>query len=74
MDEFTAKQLELDLGDIPEKPIYVKLTPGTDLFNKVATVSNHLKVSPTKAARLLMAGGWASYVKTNLMDMKRKWL
>ncbi len=66
--------MELDLGDPPEKAIYVKLTPGTDLFNQVVLVSNHLEVTPTKAARILMKQGFSNYMKSKIMDMKRKWL
>lgn len=74
MGEFTAQQLKLDLTNPPEKAIYVKLTPGTDLFNKVVLVSEHLEVAPTKAARVLIAGGFSGYIRTRFMDMKRKWL
>ncbi len=74
MDEYTAQQMVLNLTDPPEKAIYVKLTPGTDLFNKVVLVSEHLEVTPTKAARVLMSGGFLSYIRTRLMDMRRQLL
>ncbi len=71
MDEFSGKQLEMELIKPPDKAIYVKLTPGTELFNRVVACAEHLEVKPTKAARILLRAGWAGYAKSKLMDMRR---
>lgn len=74
VDEFTAKQMELDLTSVPKKAIYIKLTPDTDLFNKVVLCADHLEVTPTKAARILMRAGWLGYIKSKLMELRSKGL
>lgn len=44
-----------------ERPIYIKLTPGTDIYIKVLTVANKLDVNPTRAARYMMRNGWLGF-------------
>lgn len=61
----------MELTDPPEKAIFIKLTPGTELFNKVVLCSRHFEVKPAKAARLLMRAGWLGYLKSKIIDMKR---
>jgi len=43
------------------KPIYVKLTPGTDLYIKVQRVAEIADVQPTLAARMMMRNGWLGF-------------
>ncbi len=69
--EFTGMQMAMELTDLPDKAIYIKLTPGTDLFNKVVLCSRHFEVKPAKAGRLLMRAGWLGYIKSKVADMKR---
>jgi len=63
--------LEINLTDPPDKAIYVKLSPGTELFNKVVMCSEHLRVPPTKAARMLLRAGWIGFTKSTVIHMRR---
>lgn len=45
------------------KPFHIKITPGTDLYAKILAVSIDLQITPTKAARVLMLGGWMGWRK-----------
>lgn len=72
LDEFTAMKLTLELRDPPENDIYVKLSRGTELFNQVVVCSEHLEITPTKAARILMRAGWLGYIKSYIIEMRRK--
>lgn len=69
--EFEGEQLEISLDQDAGKAIYVKLTPGTELYNRVLMCSHHLEVKPTKAARMLMRSGWLSYVNSTIVNMRR---
>ncbi|MCK5014671.1 MAG: hypothetical protein KAS66_12725 [Candidatus Omnitrophica bacterium] len=52
------------------KPFHVKITPGTDLYIKVSDVAIDLGISPTKAARVLILGGWMGWRKFRLGELK----
>lgn len=55
-------QTELALNEpVTEKTIYVKLTPGTDLYIKVCRVADIASVTPTLAARMMMRNGWLGF-------------
>lgn len=54
------------------KPFHVKITPGTDLYIKIADVAIDLGISPTKAARVLMLGGWMGWRKFRMGELKRE--
>jgi hypothetical protein len=43
------------------KAIYIKLTPGTELYDKVVAVADETDVSLTKAGRMMMRNGWAGW-------------
>lgn len=72
LDVFIAKQMELDLTNLPEKAIFIKLSPGTELFNQVVMVSQHLEVKPARAGRILMKAGLLGYNKSKIIEMRRK--
>ncbi len=68
--EFNGTQLEMIIPETPGKPIYVKLTPGTELYDKVLMCAGHTQVAPTRAARMLMKAGWLSFVNSYVIQMK----
>ncbi len=56
-----VKQLELPEAERAEKAVYVKLTPGTPLFEKVQKVSEVLGTPMTQAARFMMRNGYLGF-------------
>ncbi len=55
-------QGELILGPAPdEKAIFIKLSPGTDLYVKVKRVAKIADVKPSKAGRMMMRNGWLGF-------------
>lgn len=69
-EKFQQTAIEMDLKDPPEKAIYVKLTPGTPLFNQVCKVAERIGESPTQAARRLMGVGWIGFLRAIRYDLK----
>ena len=73
-EESTPKQLELPAPKQEGKAVYVKLTPGTDLYRKVFHVAKANDVPMTKAARILMRGGFLGFAKwrQNMTEVNRE--
>ncbi len=69
--EFEGEQMEISLTEDAQKAIYVKLSPGTELYNRVVMCSQHLEVKPTRAARMLMRSGWLAFVNSTIVNMRR---
>ncbi len=59
--ELEVRQLELPEVEPVEKAVYVKLTPGTPLFEKVQTVSGVLGTTMTQSARFMMRNGYLGF-------------
>lgn len=68
---FEAKQAEMDLTKKAPKPIYIKLTPGTELYEKVLSVSNEMDVAPTRAGRMMLRAGWLGFSRYVAFAAKR---
>ncbi len=63
--------MAIDFDEPPEKAVYIKLTPGTDLYKMVAVCANHFGVKPAKAGRILIRGGYTGFTKSNVINLKR---
>ncbi len=53
--------MKLPEPDLNLKPVYIKLTPGSELYEKVRDISNTLNVPMTKAGRLAIRHGWMGF-------------
>lgn len=47
-----------------EKPVYLKVAPGTDEYNYMLQVVRSTKVSKTKALRLLIKTGFLAFARS----------
>jgi len=68
---FGARQLEMEMEPGQDKPIHVKLSPGTDLFNQVLLCANYYQVTPTKAARMMMKAGGLGFQRVLLLEARK---
>jgi hypothetical protein len=68
--EFNGTQLEMPMPEVSGRAIYVKLTPGTELYNKVLMCAGHTQVTPTRAARMLIKAGWLSFSNSYVIHLK----
>lgn len=66
------KQGEMFSPDDFSKPFYLKITPGTDIHTKILEVGMDLGVTNTKAARVLILGGWMGWRKFTEKEIERE--
>ncbi len=69
-EEFDQMEIQMSAEINSSKPIYIKLSAGTDMHQRVMMVAGHLGVTPTKAGRMLMRTGWLGFVRSVSRGLK----
>ena len=60
---FAGRQIAMALPEGDQKPIFLKITPGTDLYDQIEVVASKCQVKKPRAARLMIKAGWLGFAR-----------